>query len=513
MNLAACVPTGVVTCSPVGGNVASGQECTAPGNTRLVCQHDGSGGAYCALAEEGNQYLTSCTRASAGSPPVGGQTTCNLEEIRTGFSTSGALAFGDVTVGMTSAAQSITFTNSGNVAVRVDAVVPGDEFVMATDSCSSVTIPVNGICSVGVSFRPSGRGAVTGNLTLSYVYSDSVYQVTEALAGTGVGGPAPALTMSPSSLVFPSTMVAATSAPLRFTITNSGATRVEVESLVVASPFFLRTNTCVRAYAIGETCDADVEFIPSLNGPVNDTVQVVWTPNIFSSLRETAVVALSGSGFGGIGASALLRATPTTADFGVLLAGQSAVREIRIENIGAAAAQLTARTISPPFTVERDDCPAMLAVGQHCTIQVSLSIVVAGETNFTGTLTLPYVGATAPLQITLTGGTRFGLGRVSLSPNPAVIAGGGSRKIILTNVDATPFVLNNVGATSGFTVRSTDCFGKLLARNASCELEVAHSSGGLGTTFGEITVASLSGTRATARLTGISYQTREEMCE
>ena len=95
---------------------------------------------------------------------------------------SGSIAdFGSLDVGITSAAQSLTLTNSGSAPLNIRSITTTGDFA-ATNTCSASVAP-NASCSVLVTFRPTAAGARTGLLT---IVDDAISgEVVIALSGTG----------------------------------------------------------------------------------------------------------------------------------------------------------------------------------------------------------------------------------------------------------------------------------------------------------------------------------------
>ena len=99
------------------------------------------------------------------------------------------LSFGNETVGSTSAAQSVTVTNTGSAAAAISAVTAGSGFA-ETNTCGS-TLAAGATCTASVTFTPTATGAASANLTVSSNATNST--LTVALSGTGTSS-APALT-------------------------------------------------------------------------------------------------------------------------------------------------------------------------------------------------------------------------------------------------------------------------------------------------------------------------------
>jgi Abnormal spindle-like microcephaly-assoc'd, ASPM-SPD-2-Hydin/Beta-propeller repeat len=105
---------------------------------------------------------------------------------------SGSISgFGSIDIGFTSAAQSLTLTNSGNAPLNVRSVTTTGDFA-ATNTCAASVSP-NASCAVQITFKPTAAGARAGLLT---IVDDAISgEVVIALSGTGT---APTLTIAPA---------------------------------------------------------------------------------------------------------------------------------------------------------------------------------------------------------------------------------------------------------------------------------------------------------------------------
>jgi hypothetical protein len=108
----------------------------------------------------------------------------------------GGVAFADTAIGATSAAKTITVTNSGSAALVVSSVratgANGPEFLLSTDGCSGTTVAPAATCHVAVAFAPQGTGNRTANLSLTDNAAASPQVVT--LSGVGTNNKATFLT-------------------------------------------------------------------------------------------------------------------------------------------------------------------------------------------------------------------------------------------------------------------------------------------------------------------------------
>ncbi|MFD9130189.1 choice-of-anchor D domain-containing protein [Kitasatospora sp. NPDC059571] len=94
-----------------------------------------------------------------------------------------ALTFSAQAPGTTSAAQTVTVTNTGSAAATVSGISTTGDFAQ-TSTCGS-SLAANASCTVRVTFTPSASGARTGSLTIAGSASNS--PATVALTGTGSG--------------------------------------------------------------------------------------------------------------------------------------------------------------------------------------------------------------------------------------------------------------------------------------------------------------------------------------
>ncbi|MEV6929903.1 choice-of-anchor D domain-containing protein [Dactylosporangium sp. NPDC051485] len=196
-----------------------------------------------------------------------------------------ALGFGSVVTGSTSAAQSVTVTNSGTASAPVGTIAVTGDFAQ-TNTCGS-SIAAGASCTVSVTFRPTVAGARSGSLTVTA----SGITNTVPLSGTGVA-PGPIVNANPGSLSFGGTVVGASAATQAVTLTNSGTTAATVSS-IAASGDFSQTNNCGGSIAVGASCTVTVTFTPTASGSRSGSLTVTSNAN-----NSPTTVALSGSGIG-----------------------------------------------------------------------------------------------------------------------------------------------------------------------------------------------------------------------
>ncbi len=226
-----------------------------------------------------------------------------------------SLNFGSQNVGTSSAAQTVTLTNSGNAALTINGLaVSGTN---AADFAETTTCPLtpstlaaHGSCTIRVTFTPSASGTRSGTVSITDSASDS----PQSLSLTGVGvTSAPGVTLSPTTASFGSQNVGTTSAAQSITLTNSGAASLTISSIALgganAADFAESANCPIspNTLASGATCAISVTFSPTVAGSRSAAVSI--SDNAGGSPQS---VPLSGTGV-----------TPTT---GMTLTGSSTAK-------------------------------------------------------------------------------------------------------------------------------------------------------------------------------------------
>ncbi|HEX9697697.1 MAG TPA: choice-of-anchor D domain-containing protein [Actinomycetota bacterium] len=112
-----------------------------------------------------------------------------------------SIAFGNVELGTTSAAQSVIVTNTGGSNLVVGTVTISGSFATAfvktSDTCSGAAVVPGGTCTIGVSFRPGALGGHVASLSIPSNASGGPHAV--ALNGIGADTARPQSTFTTAS--------------------------------------------------------------------------------------------------------------------------------------------------------------------------------------------------------------------------------------------------------------------------------------------------------------------------
>jgi alpha-1,3-glucanase-like protein/F5/8 type C domain-containing protein/CARDB protein/ASPM-SPD-2-Hydin domain-containing protein len=176
-----------------------------------------------------------------------------------------SLAFGAQALATTSAARTVTVTNSGTGAANLSSITTGNpDFALQSSTCGA-SLAIGSSCTVGVTFRPSAAGSRTGSLSFGGL-------VAVPLTGTGtISGPA--LVAAPPGLDFGTLTTGVTSAPQTVTLSNPGTATTTLTGITgTSAEFAIQSNTCGASLAAGASCTVGVTFAPSANGARTGTL-------------------------------------------------------------------------------------------------------------------------------------------------------------------------------------------------------------------------------------------------
>jgi len=200
---------------------------------------------------------------------LGIQQTVNLSGLATSPVASvvpGNLVFPAQVVNVPSAAQSVVLMNTGTGPVQVASVAATPPFSQ-TNNCGAAIAP-GAACTILVSFTPTASGSATGSLSIT----DDAGAQAVSLTGSGTTV-APAVTVSPASLLYPPQLITTKSAHQVVTNANTGKTSVSNKGVAVTGDF-TETTTCKASLAAGKSCTVTVTFSPTAVGTRTGTLTI-----------------------------------------------------------------------------------------------------------------------------------------------------------------------------------------------------------------------------------------------
>jgi hypothetical protein len=319
--------------------------------------------------------------------------------------TPSTLTFLSVPVGRSSVPQSATLTNAGNASLTISGIQAAGDF-SETDNCPS-TLSAGSACTINVVFTPTAEGSRSGSLTVSEKSS------TQTVSLTGVGSAAN-VQLNPATLTFASVQVGSSSSS-SVQVSNTGNASVSVTSLQITGDY-AATNNCPSLIAAGASCSIAVAFTPTAMGTRTGTLTISSGGQSGQSISLT-----------GIGTQADLVASPTSLEFsGEPLGVSSASQVVTLSNSGNASLSISNLQVTGDYR-QTNNCPASLAAGSSCTVNIVFTPTTTGTRG--GTLTI--TDSTGNPQTVTLSGTSANFSLTS-STNANTIQPGSSATYTLT---------------------------------------------------------------------------------
>lgn len=277
-----------------------------------------------------------------------------------------SLAFGDQTIGTSSAPQTVTLTNLKPSALKINSIGIGgtdSSDFSQTNNCGT-SVPAHGSCQIKVTFTPQATGYLYASLNLAFQGSGS--PLTLPLDGIGVTA---IVTLTPQKLSFHTQLIGVASSPQVATLANTGTGAVTISSISINGPF-TQTNDCPASLAASTNCDIFVRFAPQKKGEAEGTLSV--SDDATGSPQE---VSLSGVG-------TVVTFLPQGVNFGDQKVGTSSPPvAVKLFNKGRTTLSITQITIagtnSGDFS-EKNNCGQSVPTHGHCTITVTFTPTATG---------------------------------------------------------------------------------------------------------------------------------------
>jgi len=230
---------------------------------------DGDGPFDVVQATNGNFYGATNGGANNNCPqnPTTGATGCGtVFSLSVGLSafpqvtlSTTSLSFGNEVLDETSAAKTVTATNTGSATLDISSITASGNFAISANTCGA-TLAVKKNCKVSVTFTPKLLGKLTGTLMFTDNAPNSPQAV--ALSGTGI---APA-TLTPASATYAAQKVGTTSAAKTFTLTNDQTVTLTSIAISTTGDFAVSAKTCTTSLAAKAKCKISVTFTPKATG-------------------------------------------------------------------------------------------------------------------------------------------------------------------------------------------------------------------------------------------------------
>ena len=300
------------------------------------------------------------------------------------------LAYGNQTVGTTSAVKTVTISNTGGTALTVNSITNANttDFVLIAPA---TPFTVNGGASqtFSLAFKPAAGGAKSASISVVSTAGSATVDAT----GTGTATAA-ALSVSPVTLAYANQTVGTTSAVKTVTISNTGGTALTVNSITNGNTtdFVLTAPAVPFTVNGGASQTFTLAFKPAAGGAKSASISVVSTAG-------SATVDATGTGVT-IVSQPVLNVSPASLSFTNVTVGAPATKTVTISNTGNAALNIANMTLagSTAFSFSPSSL-APIAAGANATLTVTYSPTVVG-TDSGATLDITSNGGNASVSLT-----------------------------------------------------------------------------------------------------------------
>jgi 6-phosphogluconolactonase (cycloisomerase 2 family) len=336
------------------------------------------------------------------------------------------------------------------------------------------------------------------------------------VAGLAVTAPPTQQVSGPVAQLFPASQdlgqmtVGQPAATKIISLSNTGGQPLAISGISITgtnAADFSQTNTCTASLAPNTNCPISIEFIPSVAGSEQASLQVAD-----NAPGSPQTAALSGTGIQAQGAVTL---SPGSLTFGDVAQGsQSTPESVTLTNSGTASLTISSilpKGANPGDFAETNNCTAApLAVQASCSITVTFGPKAIGER--IATISISDDAADSPQSVSLSGNGVAGVSSLTpASVNFGTIAQGvksASQSVTVTNSGTASLTISSVvlgGTNPGDFAETNNCSGTTLAVQASCSINATFSPQVQGQRYATITITDNAPTPTqTASLTGIS---------
>ncbi len=323
-----------------------------------------------------------------------------------------------------------TGTNSFSTVNGIESFTSGNDLLLVELDASASTQLFATYLGGSGDDEPAGMALdANDNLYLAGATNSSDFPVTQAGFQSALGGgtdgfvlkigpsPAPAVAVSPSLLQYGVQPLGSTSSPQTALLRNMGSSALTISSVTTTGDF-AETDDCGGTVPAAGSCTLSLTFTPTAAG--TRTGSAVIQDDADGSPH---IIKLTGSG-----PVPAVTLTPASLVFSSQPLGtSSSVQTVTLASTGSTTLNLGSLQVTGDFA-QTNNCPATLAPGSNCTINVTFAPTAAG--NRSGTLAIIDDAQDSPQTVILTGaGSDFSL---ASSPDSATSKAGSTATYTLS---------------------------------------------------------------------------------
>ncbi len=272
--------------------------------------------------------------------------------------------------------------------------------------------------------------------------------------------------------------------PQPIVLKNYGSATLTISN-ITATGDFSQTNTCGGSIAPGSSCTMQAILTPSLSGSRLGSITVTHSGN-----NSPTTISLQGSGAD----QAYLTLAPQNLQFGNQPVNTTSnPMSFTVTNTGSQAAPINSFFVSNGLFAQTNDCPALLAKGAMCTVNVTFSPISVGAFSGYVSISASNTAFNGNYYVNLFGtGSGTGTSAVSVTPADAnfvdqVVGTTSSYQVIyMYNVGSAPIQTSASTVTGDFVLQGDAC-GSLVQPGSYCYALIDFKPTAAGTRTGTLT--------------------------
>lgn len=354
----------------------------------------------------------------------------------------------------TTAVKTITVTNPGTLALQGLTFNKSGDSAFLVDSSCPATLAPGASCTASLSFNPTALRLHTALVEIS---SESGPSTTLVIGGIGYGA---SLSLDQSSAEFGDVPLGQASTKT-LVLTNGGnlSTFVSFGALPAS---VTRAGTCDTALASGASCTISLTFQPTGNAATAGSLLISY---------GAASLALNFSGTGQELPSFELSAS--SIDFGNTSVGAPQLRTVLVTNTGNVELPGSAIAVAGGGFSAVHNCPATLALGASCAVNVTATATAAQS--YLGQLTVGFSGApekSVALSASGSYSQSFSVSTGELAYGTVLVGSSLSLPVTLTNTGPSAITGSFVVDTPSYVTPSVNTCNTGLSVGQSCTLNL-----------------------------------------
>ena len=237
-------------------------------------------------------------------------------------------------------------------------------------------------CSISITFVPTNTGSQQATLSITDNAPGSPQSVTLTGAGLARPPPAPAVTVAPDPVSFPTINQGATSNPIMVTVTNSGNAALHISSVTLGGNNpgeFAMINGCSGLYAPNAACAITLTFSPVAAGQRSATVSISD-----DAQNSPQVVQVSGTATAVPPTKPVVSLSAAALSFGTVTQGvTSPSQTVTVSNSGGAPLHISSVALAganpTDFTLTNGCTAGSYAVNATCAFTVTFAPLLTGS--------------------------------------------------------------------------------------------------------------------------------------